>query len=1565
MICAAFSSGGLFLATGSVDHHVRVYIMCEGQAREGPVKVLEQEAHTDRVDSIQWANKPSLRFVTGSKDGTARIWSFSGGCWNSAVLRVMAADGRRVTFNKERRCEEAIRVTMVNWTCDDEKIITAVSDCSLCVWSVKEGRLLQRLTSHQDEVYVLEPHPTLPDILMSGAHDGNVIIWNVSESHVLFKHNNRLTQGHGAIFDAKWCPDLLSIAASDSHGHVLFFGTNSDQTENSVFKKCPEEMFFHTDYRPLLRDASNYVLDEQTQWPPHLLPPPFLVDVEGNPYPADIQRLVPGREHLSDSELLVPHDLPAPSMSPRGAQRIPESPRIIEAPRLSTDNQEARSNIDALIAELASTHPNVAVNAEGGDHSYAAGSSSSDGGQLTSSIWRRRQLVRQDYFQARNLSKTVRSELGKSEKKLFAKEKERGALIFEGVPVGFHEGVLPKENQKSKQKKGNRARARVAGTPRSENRTVTRAQPDNEEDDEDEAEDQDFAEDGASDSSLTESDLETSGSESDASTEYSDWGDNDLTPPQRTAKKSAKAISVEQENLSSDEDEPKPGPSRYAKKKTYKFDTRKLDDIPKSYWPSSWLAEYIPKKSPYFPQMGDEVMYFKQGHMGYIGLVQKRKCYKLNMKEQQWRSRSDLGNVELVKVVGMKYEIRPPRLCCLKLAVINQETNQLTGQKFSIKYHDMEDVVDFLVLRHLYDASVDVTWSAGDRYRYTTLICFLEYQFQLLNFRCQIEDSWWYGTVLGVSAFDETIPDSPFLSIKCLWDSGEEERLSPWDLDTIQPDGIGQEKVEKQIPVTKEEIEKNIYQPQLEEWRGLDSKAECQRISNGLEELMSMAHAENFNYPVDLTAFPDYMLEIEYPMDFSLIKNRLDNNFYRRSTAIQFDARYISTNAELYNRPKTEIVKCARILTDLVLMIIQNKKISNISREWHRLYEDFDWANTQEAKTPQKNTQSPLNPKQWKHDSMELLKSMRKLPDSAPFREAVDENEFPDYNRIVTTPMDLNQVIENLSVGEYSSPLDMEKEILLIFSNSLKYNTQKDSEVVQMTKRLKDWFEDAFQTVLSNWRRNNRRMAIQSRKGNSAEVSKPRNTPVKKKSKKHQSEEESEDDQSEMEIPEKSRLSSDEDDQVVDKKGKGKGKGKGKSSSIAKRKTEIQTRQVEVQENREMRNRDSAGKSKPQISQKTESPTQTSEEDMTEKTSSSDSEAHETVRPKRSARAKVLHDSSDESVGQYSKQTPTKKSSTIHKEKKSSQGRPLRRATQRALQNFQTGSDTEEGESSSRAGPSHFSRPQNTRERPSRRLNQYSDSMEDASASRSSMPRTSARRANVSQGENVHEEERRSVRERNYSRTEVTISAADSSTDHIRATRTEQSRPQRHRVRPARLMDDEEEEEEEEDRISPQRRTANQNGRNARSSRNSTRRRELAESEDESLAARAKRRSSNSRKRKSNATQQQHSYKRIKRAIDYRDAASDDEEEDSEDEVPISRRRTRKSTEVPKNSTERQQHNSYNRNRKKINYRDVESNNDEEDSEDEIPISRRRKPVKNNRAFVEKESSSEESGGTG
>lgn len=65
------------MAAGSADHNVRVYAML---GDEGPRRVLEIEAHSDTVDSIQWAHS-GLKFISGSKDGTANVWHFEQQQW--------------------------------------------------------------------------------------------------------------------------------------------------------------------------------------------------------------------------------------------------------------------------------------------------------------------------------------------------------------------------------------------------------------------------------------------------------------------------------------------------------------------------------------------------------------------------------------------------------------------------------------------------------------------------------------------------------------------------------------------------------------------------------------------------------------------------------------------------------------------------------------------------------------------------------------------------------------------------------------------------------------------------------------------------------------------------------------------------------------------------------------------------------------------------------------------------------------------------------------------------------------------------------------------------------------------------------------------------------------------------------------------------------------------------------------------------------------------------------------------------------------------------------------------
>lgn len=84
----------------------------------------------------------------------------------------------------------------------------------------------------------------------------------------------------------------------------------------------------------MVRDVNHFVMDEQTQTMPHLMPPPFLVDVDGNPHPPSFQRLVPGRESCTTDQLV-----PNITVGPEGLEVI-ESPNVV-------------SDIDRLIAVLA------------------------------------------------------------------------------------------------------------------------------------------------------------------------------------------------------------------------------------------------------------------------------------------------------------------------------------------------------------------------------------------------------------------------------------------------------------------------------------------------------------------------------------------------------------------------------------------------------------------------------------------------------------------------------------------------------------------------------------------------------------------------------------------------------------------------------------------------------------------------------------------------------------------------------------------------------------------------------------------------------------------------------------------------------------------------------------------------------------------------------------------------------------------------------------------------------------------------------------------------------------
>jgi hypothetical protein len=83
-----------------------------------------------------------------------------------------------------------------------------------------------------------------------------------------------------------------------------------------------------------------------------------------------------------------------------------------------------------------------------------------------------------------------------------------------------------------------------------------------------------------------------------------------------------------------------------------------------------------------------------------------------------WRGKSRcdwlLQGHEFVKVVGIQYEVKPPRLCGLRLALLDDD-GRLNGKIFTVKYHDMPDVLDFFVLKQNFEMAMSRNWKVGDK----------------------------------------------------------------------------------------------------------------------------------------------------------------------------------------------------------------------------------------------------------------------------------------------------------------------------------------------------------------------------------------------------------------------------------------------------------------------------------------------------------------------------------------------------------------------------------------------------------------------------------------------------------------------------------------------------------------------------------------------------------------------------------------------------------------------------------------------------------------------------------
>uniref|UniRef100_A0A4W6FJF4 Bromodomain and WD repeat domain containing 3 n=1 Tax=Lates calcarifer TaxID=8187 RepID=A0A4W6FJF4_LATCA len=1063
---SSFSSGGMFMATGGTDHMIRVYYL----GAETPMKVSEMDAHTDKVVVVQFSNNSdSLRFVSGSRDGTARIWHYQQQEWKSITLDMAARLPGSTVANGDDKTK--LVVTMVAWDRADNTVITAVSNYLLKVWSTTSGQLLHVLSGHDDEVFVLEAHPFDSRIMLSAGHDGNIYIWDLTKGAKIRNFFNMIEgQGHGAIFDCKFSADGQHFACTDSHGHLLIFGFGCSRP----YEKIPDQMFFHTDYRPLIRDSNNYVLDEQTQQAPHLMPPPFLVDVDGNPHPPRYQRLVPGRENCKEDQLIPQLGYMANSDGELveqvlGQQTAENGESLLDnLIRQLQNEQDERQNAEQQIycktmsmGIVVASSPTVGPRRSGQvdgvwqmQHNALRSQVATERDLLA---WSRRVVVNEVPFFSRVLEE-CRQAKGDMECSLYNAERRKKPVTCTDPLTSRLRSLRP--TKKKQQRHAYQTRSAQVRRPGSRSRnSSTRRNSDSQID--------------------SDSDGDVC-SIIDSSSEYSDWTADagiNLQPPKRSTRRP-----VQPSGYSSSEEEEE-GDDK-AKEKP----TSSLAGLDAEEWlPPSWIMETIPRRSPFVPQMGDELIYFKQGHQAYVRAVRRAKAYSINPQKQPW-NRLNLRDQESVKVVGIKYEVGPPTLCCLKLAFLDPVSGKMTNESFSLKYHDMPDVIDFLVLQQFYNEAKEHNWQPG------------------MRFRSIIDDAWWFGSVEDQEPLQPEYPDSLFQCYAVKWDNGEREKMSPWDMEPIPEEAALPEQVGDGVEVAEEELKALLYRPQEGEWGAHTRDEDCERVIHGIDQLLTLDVAKAFASPVNLRDYPLYCTVVAYPTDLSTIRKRLENRFYRRISALMWEVRYIEHNARTFNEPQSPIVAAAKVVTDVLLHYIGDQSCTDILDLYHRLRCEISSGGEAEVRELGCKRGVALDVKAWRSQCRELLRRMIISPDSEPFRQPVDLFEYPDYRDIIDTPMDLGTVSETLVAGNYENPMEFAKDIRLIFSNSKAYTPNKKSQIYTMTLSLSAFFEkniisviSDYKSALQNERRARQRLSYRNRLhngGSSPPVSpSPRNEP--------------------------------------------------------------------------------------------------------------------------------------------------------------------------------------------------------------------------------------------------------------------------------------------------------------------------------------------------------------------------------------------------------------------------------------------------------------------------------------
>uniref|UniRef100_L7M5U2 Protein polybromo-1 n=1 Tax=Rhipicephalus pulchellus TaxID=72859 RepID=L7M5U2_RHIPC len=202
--------------------------------------------------------------------------------------------------------------------------------------------------------------------------------------------------------------------------------------------------------------------------------------------------------------------------------------------------------------------------------------------------------------------------------------------------------------------------------------------------------------------------------------------------------------------------------------------------------------------------------------------------------------------------------------------------------------------------------------------------------------------------------------------------------------------------------------------------------------------------------------YPDYYREIKQPISLNKIAGKIKSEGYSSMVEVVDDFNLLFENAKKYNRPDSKIFKDATRLQK----VMQGKARELINIHMKESDSDGGDADSDKARRKSKKVSTPPNTTPIKgrppgSTESTLKKRLKVLirtllnytdevgrPLISIFMEKPSRKDYPDYYEVITNPIDMKTIHENVKNNKYSSEESMVTDLKLMFSNCRMYNEE-------------------------------------------------------------------------------------------------------------------------------------------------------------------------------------------------------------------------------------------------------------------------------------------------------------------------------------------------------------------------------------------------------------------------------------------------------------------------------------------------------------------------------------------